>query len=82
MKERVTAGAQERGAIFTRREVVDFVLDLVGYTTDQPLQDMRLLEPAFGEGDFLLPAAQRLLNAYCGTARQGSATPRTTSRMR
>ncbi|KAB2934551.1 MAG: N-6 DNA methylase [Candidatus Contendobacter sp.] len=64
LKERVTAGAQERGAIFTRREVVDFVLDLVGYTTDRPLQDMRLLEPAFGEGDFLVPAAQRLLDAY------------------
>ncbi len=64
MKERVAAGIQERGAIFTRREVVDFVLDLVGYTTDRPLQDMRLLEPAFGEGDFLLSAVQRLLNAY------------------
>lgn len=65
LKELVTAGTQERGAIFTRREVVDFVLDLVGYTVDRPLQDMRLLEPAFGEGNFLLPAAQRLLDAYC-----------------
>ncbi|HRD68068.1 MAG TPA: Eco57I restriction-modification methylase domain-containing protein [Candidatus Competibacter sp.] len=64
MKELCGAGVQARGAIFTRREVVDFVLDLVGYTTDQPLQDMRLLEPAFGQGDFLLPAAQRLLDAY------------------
>jgi hypothetical protein len=25
---------EERGAIFTRREVVDFMLDLAGYTTD------------------------------------------------
>jgi hypothetical protein len=33
-----TQGGQEaRGAIFTRCEVVDFILDLVGYTEDQPL---------------------------------------------
>ncbi len=46
-------GVEERGAIFTRREVVDFILDLVGYTADQPLHKRRLLEPSFGDGDFL-----------------------------
>ena len=54
-------GVEERGAIFTRREVVEFILDLVGYTTDQPLLRYRLLEPSFGGGDFLLPALDRLL---------------------
>ena len=54
-------GVAERGAIFTRREVVDFILDLVGYTSDQPLSKCRLLEPSFGDGDFLLPALDRLL---------------------
>ena len=33
-----------RGAIFTRREVVDFILDLAGYTSNRPLHKMRLLE--------------------------------------
>lgn len=56
----------ERGAIFTRREIVDFMLDLSGYTTDQPLADFRVLEPSFGAGDFLIPIAERLLSAYCG----------------
>lgn len=56
--------SESRGAVFTRREVVDFVLDLAGYTTDQPLHHCRLLEPAFGDGDFLLPAVERLLTAY------------------
>ena len=56
--------ADERGAVFTRREVVDFVLDLSGYTTDKPLHRMRLLEPSFGDGDFLLPAVERLLQAW------------------
>lgn len=58
------AGNDERGAIFTRREVVDFILDLVGYTPDQPLHERRLLEPSFGHGDFLLPAIDRLLAAW------------------
>ncbi|CAM5216521.1 hypothetical protein CDEF62S_00174 [Castellaniella defragrans] len=57
-------GIEERGAIFTRREVVEFILDLVGYTEDQPLHEFRLLEPSFGEGDFLLPAIDRLLSVW------------------
>jgi hypothetical protein len=56
--------AEERGAIFTRLEVVEFILDLVGYTDDAPLPTMRLLEPSFGGGDFLLAAIDRLVRAY------------------
>jgi len=59
-----SGGVEERGAVFTRREVVDFILDLVGYRTDRPLHELRLLEPSFGDGDFLLPAIDRLLTAW------------------
>lgn len=59
-----TAGIEARGAIFTRREVVDFILDLLGYIPSRPLQYMKLLEPSFGNGDFLLPAIDRLLTAW------------------
>ena len=55
------SGIEERGAVYTRREVVDFILDLVGYTVEHPLLDYKLLEPSFGRGDFLLPALERLL---------------------
>lgn len=58
------AGVEQRGAIFTRREVVEFILDLAGYTTDRPLLKLRLLEPSFGEGDFLIPAIDRLLSVW------------------
>lgn len=58
------AGVEERGAIFTRLEVVEFILDLAGYTADRPLHRMRLLEPSFGDGDFLLPVIDRLLAAW------------------
>jgi len=59
-----TRGAESRGAIFTRVEVVDFILDLVEYTEDKPLYKNRLLEPSFGGGDFLLPIVSRLLAAW------------------
>lgn len=52
------------GAVFTRREVVDFMLDMAGYTPDRPLHRLRLLEPSFGAGDFLLPAVDRLLASW------------------
>ncbi|MDV7397934.1 hypothetical protein RZS08_41420, partial [Arthrospira platensis SPKY1] len=57
-------GLEARGAVFTRTEVVDFILDLAGYTEDQPLHEKRLLEPSFGGGDFLLPIIERLLCAW------------------
>jgi hypothetical protein len=58
------SGIESRGAVFTRREVVDFILDLAGYTADKPLHQMRLLEPSMGQGDFLTPVIDRLLAAY------------------
>ena len=57
-------GRESRGAVFTRAEVVDFILDLVGYTHDRPLYQNRVLEPSFGGGDFLLPIVRRLLTAW------------------
>lgn len=59
-----TASTDERGAIFTRREVVDFILDLVGYTENRPLASTTLLEPSAGHADFLLPAIGRLVRSY------------------
>ncbi len=65
-------GNEARGAIFTRTEVVDFILDLAGYTEDQPLHQMRLLEPSFGGGDFLLAAIGRLMTVWGRSNSTGS----------
>ncbi len=54
----------DRGAVFTKREVVDSVLDLAGYNAGKALWKKRLLEPSFGRGDFLLLALQRMLKSY------------------
>lgn len=58
------AGVEARAAIFTRREVVEFILDLMGYMPAIPLYEKRILEPSFGGGDFLLVVVERLLAAY------------------
>ena len=58
------AGGESRGAIFTKREVVEFILDLVGYTAEKPLHKYRLLEPSFGGGEFITAAVERLMAAY------------------
>jgi hypothetical protein len=57
---------EDRGAVFTKREVVEFILDLVGYTSDRPLYQMQLLEPSFGRGEFVLVAAARLFASLQG----------------
>ena len=64
---------EQRGAVFTRREVVDFVLDLIGFVPEEPLYKLQLLEPSFGGGDFLLPAVDRLLAARALALKNGEA---------
>jgi len=49
------------GEVFTRRWVVDLILDLVGYTPDKDLAAQRLVEPSCGTGAFLVPVVDRLI---------------------
>ena len=64
--------SHERGAVFTRIEVVEFMLDLAGYTSDKPLHRFRLLEPSFGGGEFLLEVVRRLLTAWKADGQKSS----------
>ncbi|MER6332683.1 Eco57I restriction-modification methylase domain-containing protein [Streptomyces sp. NPDC001034] len=52
--------AVEHGEVFTRAWVVELILDLLGYTTDKDLCDLRLVEPACGGGAFLTVIASRI----------------------
>jgi hypothetical protein len=49
------------GEVFTRRWVVDLILDLVGYTPDKDLGTQTLVEPSCGTGAFLVPVVERLI---------------------
>jgi adenine-specific DNA-methyltransferase len=48
------------GAVFTRRWVVELILDLVGYSPTSDLAAGRAIEPACGSGAFLGPMVERL----------------------
>lgn len=61
--------ASEHGEVFTRRWVVDLILDLCGYTEDQPLHDLVCVEPACGTGAFLVPIVERLVASVQSTER-------------
>ncbi|MFI4990649.1 MAG: Eco57I restriction-modification methylase domain-containing protein [Solirubrobacterales bacterium] len=53
----------EYGAVFTRRWVVELILDLVGYTADRDLAVLQAVEPASGSGAFLGPMVDRLVSS-------------------
>jgi adenine-specific DNA-methyltransferase len=57
-EERVTYGE-----IFTRRWVVEALLDLAGYEASADLTQMVFVEPAAGSGAFAGPAVRRLMQA-------------------
>lgn len=54
----------EHGEVFTRKWVVEFILDLVGYTVERDLAGFIAVEPACGTGAFLGPLVERL-SASC-----------------
>lgn len=58
------------GEVFTRRWVVDLILDLVGYTADQDLGAKTLIEPSCGTGAFLVPVVERLVESSQAHGRQ------------
>lgn len=51
----------EKGVVYTKAWVVDLILDLVGYRADADLATLVAVEPAAGEGAFLLPMVRRLV---------------------
>jgi len=55
------AGGPDYGEVFTRRWVVELILDLVGYTADRDLGAETLVEPSCGTGAFLGPVVERLI---------------------
>jgi adenine-specific DNA-methyltransferase len=54
------AAPTEYGEVFTRKWVVEFILDLVGYSSDRDLGAMVAVEPSCGGGAFLGPMVERL----------------------
>jgi hypothetical protein len=53
-------GLNPKGVVYTKRRVVELLLDLMGYTADRNLVDAVAVEPAAGDGAFLAPMIERL----------------------
>ncbi len=54
---------RNHGVVFTSSNVVSFILDEVGYSHDINLSNIRILEPAAGNGSFALEILKRLYNS-------------------
>lgn len=52
---------EKRGVVYTKPWVVDLMLDLAGYTADADLGGMVAVEPAAGDGSFLVAMVERLM---------------------
>ena len=52
-----------KGVVYTKRWVVDLLLDLSGYRAEANLVDAVAVEPAAGEGAFLGPMIERLVRS-------------------
>jgi hypothetical protein len=66
----VTDEVVQHGEVFTRRWMVDSILDWVGYTAERDLPSLRLVDPACGQGAFVVAAAERLSRACLGSNRR------------
>ena len=51
------------GDVFTKPCVVNYMLDLVGYTSDRDLSCVSITEPSCGEGEFIIEITRRLADS-------------------
>lgn len=54
---------EKNGVVYTKQWVVNLMLDLSGYTSDKDLQPLHIVEPAAGDGSFVLAIVHRLLGS-------------------
>ncbi len=57
------AEVEAKGVVFTKRWVVELLLNLSGYCSDKNLVDALAIEPAAGDGAFLGPMIERLVES-------------------
>lgn len=52
----------EKGQIYTRPEVVNFMLTAIGLNKNSHLDEVKILEPSCGEGEFAIEIIRRLIS--------------------
>src|SRR5271167_1202753 len=54
---------EPKGVVYTKRWVVELLLDLAGYRSENNLVDALAVEPAAGDGAFLVPMVERMIES-------------------
>lgn len=54
----------DKGQIYTRPEVVEFMITAMGLNSNEDFENARILEPSCGEGEFVVALVRRLLSSY------------------
>lgn len=65
----VQSATEPKGVVYTKRWVVELLLDLAGYCASRNLVDSVAIEPAAGNGAFLVPMVQRLVDSCLRSGR-------------
>lgn len=52
------------GEFYTPVEIIDYILDGVGYKINNGIEDRKILDPACGSGGFLVRATRRLIGRF------------------
>jgi type I restriction-modification system DNA methylase subunit len=55
---------KELGEFYTPEEVIDYILDSIGYCSKDEIEGKNILDPACGSGGFLVRATNRLIERY------------------
>jgi hypothetical protein len=58
---RLNTTLEQKGVVYTKRWVVEFLLDLCGYRAETNLVDLLAIEPCAGDGAFIVPMIGRLV---------------------
>src|SRR5947209_19921887 len=61
---------EKRGAVYTKPWITELILDIAGYHVGSDLATMFAVEPAAGEGAFLVPMAIRLIRSARSKGRE------------
>jgi len=52
------------GEFYTPKEVIEYILDAIGYKPENEIRGKKILDPSCGSGGFLVEATQRLMERY------------------
>ena len=52
------------GEFYTPKEIIEYILDAVGYKPENEIRGEKILDPACGSGGFLVEAIRRLIERY------------------